>query len=402
MFRRSAGAPTWRSAGIISVALLLALSTLTMATQAAAANKEPIAIGYICTCTGPTASSNVVAPPAYQAWVDATNAQGGINRHKVKLFIQDDQASPQMGLAEATKLVTQDHVIAVVDWSLVDGAWGSYLQQHHIPVIGADPNGTPVATSPDFFADGTTNMGGTYATLEATKKAGGKLGIFYCAESPQCSEQIPTDQKLAPKFGDTVSYITSIGYAAPNYTAECLAAKQAGVTALSVADATQILERVAQSCDAQGYDPVMLGGDGSVAKQFVSLPLLKDKLLGFEPDIPFFVNNTPATKAMLKAFRTYEPAMLASANYGETAVQSWVSGLLFSAAAKGGHLGLSGPPTSNELFTGLYSLHDETLGGMVPPLTYKKGAVTAINCWYWIATKNGKFVMPYGSKPVCK
>lgn len=208
--------------------------------------------------------------------------------------------------------------------------------------------------------------------------------------------------KLAPKFGVSVSYVTSIGYAAPNYTAQCLAAKQAGVTVLSVADATQVLERVAQSCDAQGYDPVMLGGDGSVAKQFVSLPLLKDKLLGYEPDVPFFVNNTPGTKAMLKAFRTYEPAMLASADYGETAVQSWVSGLLLDAAAKAGHLGVSGAPTSQELLTGLYSLHNETLGGMVPPLTYKKGAVTAIDCWYWIATKNGKFVMPFGTKPVCR
>jgi branched-chain amino acid transport system substrate-binding protein len=330
------------------------------------------------------------------------NAHGGINGHKLKLFIEDDQASPQIGLADATKLVTQDHVVAIVDWSLVDGAWGTYVAQHHVPVIGADPNGTPVATSPDFFADGTTNQGGVYSTLEAVKKAGGKLGIFYCAESPQCSEEIPTDQKLAPQFGVSVNYVTSIGYAAPNYTAECLAAKQAGVTVLSVADATQILERVAQSCDSQGYDPVMLGGDGSVAKQFVSLPLLKDKLLGYEPDVPFFVDNTPGTKAMLKAFRTYEPAMLASADYGETAVQSWVSGLLLDAAAQAGHLNGSSAPTSKELLTGLYSLHKDTLGGMVPPLTFKKGAVTAINCWYWIATKNGKFVMPYGTKPVCK
>jgi branched-chain amino acid transport system substrate-binding protein len=380
---------------------VLVLGSLSAVSAGASANKSPITIGYMCTCSGPTASSNTVAPPAYQAWVDMTNAHGGINGHKIKLIVEDDQASPTVGLTEATKLVTQDHVIAIVDWSLVDGQWGPYVAKQHIPVVGADPNGTPVLTSPDFFATGTTNIGGVYATLEGAKKSGGKLGIFYCAESPQCSEQIPTDKQMAPSYGVTVNYTTAIGYAEPNYTAECLAAKAAGVTVLTVADATQIVEHVAQSCDAQGYDPTVLAGDGAVAKQFVSLPLLKDKMFGYEPDMPFFVTNVPGTKAMLSAFRTYQPSLVSSPNYGETAVQSWVSGLLFAAAAKAGHLGQSGAATSKELLTGLYALHKDTLGGMTPPLTYKRGAPTPINCWYWIATKNGKFTTPTGLKPVC-
>jgi branched-chain amino acid transport system substrate-binding protein len=386
-------------AGTLSAVLFL--GTMSAVSSAAATKQPDIVIGYMCTCSGPTASSNTVAPPAYQAWVDMTNAQGGINGHKVKLIVEDDQASPAVGLTEATKLVTQDHVIAIVDWSLVDGQWGPYVAKQHIPVVGADPNGTPVLTSPDFFATGTTNVGGVYATLEGAKRSGGKLGIFYCAESPQCSEQIPTDKAMAPKYGVTVNYTTAIGFAEPNYTAECLAAKAAGVTVLTVADATQIVEHVAQSCDAQGYDPTFLAGDGSIAKQFDSLPLLKDKMFGYEPDMPFFVTSVPGTKAMLTAFHTYQPSLVSNPNYGETAVQSWVSGLLFAAAAKGGHLGQNGTPTSKELLTGLYSLQKETLGGMTPPLTYKRGTPTPINCWYWVATKNGKFVTPGGLKPVC-
>lgn len=369
---------------------------------AGAASGTPIVIGYMCTCTGPTASANVVAPPAYQAWVDATNAAGGLNGHPVKLITVDDQASPATGIAGVTRLITQDHVVALVSWSLVDAAWGSIPVAHHIPVIGANPSGSESLLSPDFFNTGTTEDAATVAGLQAVKKAGGHLGIFYCAESPQCSESIPSIRKLAPKYGVSLSYTTAISFAAPNYTAQCLAAKAAGVTALQVADASLIVQHVATSCNEQGYQPTVVGGDGSLASNFVDTPLLNDKLLGYEPDVPFFVNDTAGTKAMLDAFKKYEPAMLKSPDYGETAVQSWVSGLVLAAAVKYGKAGLNGPVTSKELTDGMYAIpKGSTMGDMTPPLSYERGQISHVGCWYWIATKNGHWVTPYGLKTSC-
>ena len=244
--------------------------------------------------------------------MDATNAAGGINGRQVKLIIVDDAASPNTGISEVKALITQDHVVALVSWSLVDAAWGPVAIADHVPVIGANPGGSLSLSSPDFFNTGTTEDAGTIASLQATKKAGGQLGIFYCVESPQCSATIPTIKKLAPKYGVTVAYTTGISFAAPNYTAQCLAAKSAGVTALSVADASEIVQHVAVSCDGQGFLPTVVGGDGSLAANFIDTPLLKDKILGYEPDVPFFVTNTPGTRAMLSAFKKYEPAMVAS------------------------------------------------------------------------------------------
>ncbi len=362
----------------------------------------PIVIGFVCTCSGPTASANVVAPPAYQAWADATNAAGGINGRRVEVISVDDQASPSIGTEEVKTLITQDHVVALVSWSLVDAAWGPVAIANHIPVIGANPGGSLSLSSPDFFNTGTTEDAGTVASLQAVKKAGGQLGIFYCVESPQCSSTIPTIKKLAPKYDVTVAYTTGIGFAAPNYTAQCLAAKSAGVTALSVADASLIVQRVAVSCDQQGFLPTVVGGDGSLAANFVETPLLKDKILGYEPDVPFFVTNTPGTRAMLSAFKKYEPAMLASSNYGETAVQSWVSGLVLAAAARAGKLGVDGAPTSAELVHGMYAIpRGSTMGDMTPPLSYKKGQLSHVLCWYWIATKDGHWVTPYGLHTSC-
>lgn len=392
---------------LFAVTTLLALACAAielpiLAVPASAASRAPIVIGYVCSCTGPTASANVVGPPAYQAWVDATNSAGGLNGHPVKLIIVDDEASPTVARADVTRLIVQDHVVALVDWSLVDAEWGSIAFSHHIPIIGANPEGSLSLASPDYFNTGTTAEAATVAGLEAVKKAGGHLGILYCAESPQCAETIPLIRKLAPEYGVKLSYTAAISFSAPNYTAPCLAAKGAGATAIEIADASLVVQNVASSCAEQGYRPTVVGGDGSLASTFLDNPLLKDKLLGYEPDIPFFLTNAPATRAMLKAFRKYEPSLLKNPNYGETAVQAWVSGLVLASAVKAGKVGLHGPVTSNELRNAMYAIpKGSTMGKMTPPLTYKRSKVTAINCWYWISTKDGHWATPYGLKPSC-
>lgn len=394
---------SWSKALAVVGSALVGLVWLPLAAPAGAAgNKTPIVLGFVCSCTGPTASSNIVAPPAYQAWVDATNAAGGINGHPVQLISVDDQASPATGTTDVSRLINQNHVVALISWSIVDAAWGPLAIAAHIPVIGANPGGSLSLASTDFFNTGTTEDAGTIAGLKAVKQAGGKLGIFYCVESPQCSSTIPTIKQLAPRYGVSVPYTTSISFAAPNYTAQCLAAKAAGVTALQVADASLIVQHVAMSCFQQGYLPTVVGGDGSLAGNFIQTPLLRSKLLGYEPDVPFFITNTPGTRAMLQAFKKYEPSMLTNPNYGETAVQSWVSGLVLAAAAKAGNLGVGGPPTSAQLVNGMYAIpKGSTMGNMTPPLSYKRGQLSHVRCWYSIATRAGRWVAPNGLQTSC-
>ena len=122
--------------------------------------------------------------------------------------------------------------------------------------------------------------------------------------------------------------------------------------------------------------------------------------LDVQPDVPFFVDWTPATKAMYAAFRKYQPSFVASQDFGEVAVDSGTSGLIFEAAAKAGHLGDN--PTTAELIKGLYDLHGATFGGMTPPLTYRPGKpTTGINCVYPMGIKNKRWTLPIGLKNVC-
>jgi hypothetical protein len=84
---------------------------------------------------------------------------------------------------------------------------------------------------------------------------------------------------------------------APSYTAECVAAQQAHVTALFIADIAEVIANVAKDCSTQGYHPIYVIDGLSVAPSFATTPGLEDNLTGPSDDIPFYA-STPEVKAM--------------------------------------------------------------------------------------------------------
>jgi branched-chain amino acid transport system substrate-binding protein len=389
---------------VIATASACAVATVGLATISAspggAATKAPIPIGYICSCTSPQASSVVTNRSAYEAYVDWTNAHGGIDGHKIKLYLADDSANPATSSADVHTFVQTDHVVAIVSLAGSPSAWDTYLEGLKIPVVGADGSPEDFYTSPDFFFPGETDDSLPAAVALAAKKVGSKnFGVFYCAESPSCQELVTPLKEVGASYGISLSYIAEISASAPSYTAQCLAAQQAGIKALFIGDAVTVVEAVAKDCAAQGYNPTYIASDGAVGSSFLTTPGLNDHLLAFEPQIPFNVTNTPATKAMVSAFKKYEPGFLNSPNYNGEVDEAWTSGLLLAAAVEAGHPGNS--ITSAEILKGLHSLHGATLGGMAPPLTYTPGKPNTTDCWFWMTTSNGKFTEKYGLTPEC-
>jgi branched-chain amino acid transport system substrate-binding protein len=367
----------------------------------AAANHDPIKIGVVCSCLTALASSNGIAIPGIQAWAASVNAHGGINGHKVQLMVENDSASAEQSVPEVQKLVNEDHIVALMQDSDVDESWTSYIESAHVPVIGLGSEATQDYTSSDFFSPGQTEDSGGISEIDGVKRAGAhKLALMYCVEAAVCSETVPSIEKLGKEQGVPVTYVEGISASSPNFVAQCLAAKASGADAMAIGDGASVIEAVTRDCAQQGYTPVMIEGDGALALSFTVTPGLKENTISPQPNIPFTA-QTAGVKAMEAAFQKYQPHLLKDPNYNELALQAWVSGLLFQAAAKAGHLGVNGAPTSKELYNGLYSLHGVTLGGMAPPLSYKKGQPNPIHCWYWMSIKNGRFATPYGLKPTC-
>lgn len=371
-------------------------------TVAAGSNTDPIRVGYICSCTGPLASSIDVNKQAYQAWVDSVNAAGGINGHKIQLYVEDDAFNPSTSVSQIHALVQQDHVVAIASVSNVPNAWASYVQQAGVPIVGTDGAAYAMYSNPDFYYPGQTDDSLPASVVLGAKKVGGKkLAIVYCAESPACQELVGPEKQAAVQYGVPLVYSTAVSASAPSYTAQCLAAQQAGADVLFIADAVSVVESVANDCHKQGYTPWVLASDGAVGSAFNTQPGLSSKFLSMQPQIPFFVKNTPATQAMVAAFDKYQPGLTKNPNYNGEVVEAWTSGVALGTALQKGGLTPDTAPTSQMVLAGLNSFSGETLGGLAPPLTWKAGVAHTTDCWFWMGTNNGQFTLPYGTAPEC-
>lgn len=115
----------------------LAVSGLMMAGGAYAA--DTVKIGFNVPLTGFAAADGKSALTGAQLAVDAANAEGGINGKQVELVVYDDQASPKEAAPIATKLATQDHVVAAVSgsYSGATRAAAGVFQANGIPYISA-------------------------------------------------------------------------------------------------------------------------------------------------------------------------------------------------------------------------------------------------------------------------
>ena len=65
-----------------------------------------------------------------------------------------------------------------------------------------------------------------------------------------------------------------------------------------------------------------------------------------------------------------------------------------------GDLLMRGAATT-DLYKGRYAMHNETLGGLAPPLAYTEGKPHQIRCFFTVSIKNGGFVAASGAKPIC-
>jgi branched-chain amino acid transport system substrate-binding protein len=334
--------------------------------------------------------------------MDQQNAQGGINGHPIRLYQADDQGNPATSLAAVKKMVTQNHIVALVDGSTSTLPWGKYIAKTHVPVLGGPlSRETLTLTTPDYFPSGLTIDGLVPAIANASQNAGiKKLAVTYCSESPQCATISAPLTKAAAADGVKVVYTAAISSSAPDYTAQCLAAQQAGANGLFDVEAATVNTTLAGDCAKQNYNPIQVANDGSISGAYPTSPGMNG-FVGITANSPFFVQSTPTTKQMYAAFKKYTPSILKSPNFGDGTVQQYVSGLQLGAALKAGAVGSNGASTAAQMLTGLYKFKSNTLGGTAPPLTYHPGKPTSLKCYFLSSARGGKFVLPNGIKPVC-
>ena len=85
-----------------------------------------------------------------------------------------------------------------------------------------------------FYAVGGAVIANLWGQMKSASVQGvKKVGVLLCTENPACAGRAPLFKSEATANGMTETYNAVASGTQPSYTAECLAAKQAGVQALA-------------------------------------------------------------------------------------------------------------------------------------------------------------------------
>jgi branched-chain amino acid transport system substrate-binding protein len=370
----------------------------TASTGASASNASgaPIVVGSICSCSGPDAPSDGLIGETMQIWEKWVNAHGGVNGHPVKVYVLDDGADAATSLQDAKRLVQQDHVVAIVgEQTAQDITWAKYVEAQGVPVIGGEPYDPPMTSNPDFFPSGGTLPAANYGLAQAAAQQGKKkMALMVCAEAPICSFYVTAFQKMLPGFfGTSVVYSTKIAATSPNYTSQCLAAKQAGADGLFVESFGPAIARVHTDCAQQDYQPAQYG----IAATVDLTSTLPSTVMQYNLSIAD--DKTPAGSSLQQAISQYAPpAFRKQQAYTDNVMQTWAGTQVFMGAAQKANLTPSSTPA--DLKKGLYALKDFTAGGASAPMTYSPGKPTVISCWF-TETRVKTTIPAYSAKPEC-
>ncbi len=127
-----------------------------------AATGTPIPLGAIATNQPGTSFTDI--PNMAAAYFACVNANGGINGHPIKLYIETEQTNPAQIAADAKQLVQTDHVVGIVgntsiiECSVDSSYWqklGYYIIDSGIaPECYSTPNSAAVNMGPRYSSDG--------------------------------------------------------------------------------------------------------------------------------------------------------------------------------------------------------------------------------------------------------
>jgi branched-chain amino acid transport system substrate-binding protein len=365
--------------------------------------KSPVILASVGTYSGPVGV--VVIPPlrAFQAWVSYINDREGLNGHQVQLLVYDDGGDSARHRTQVQEAIEQRHVIAFVQngEALTGKPSVDYITSKRVPVVGSETAEDWFYESPMYFPQASSGhqlwllwISGVAQQMVPAGKT--KLGTLFCVEVPECetADRILTDE--APRLGFQHVYQGRTSLTQPDYTAECLAARNAGAQLLLMGLDRHSEVRVANSCARQGYRPIFSSPGSAVpSEQQVKDEPNLDGFVGTTNVFPYFQSGTPATDEFGQAMRTYAP----KEPLGVGLATGWVTGKLLEKAAAN----LPEPPTSEALLQGLWTLREDTLDGLTAPLTFVANQpAVRTTCWWIMVAKSRSWTSPDGFQRRCR
>lgn len=131
---------------------LVALLAATTACSGGESGGDTLKIGFFAPSSGFGSSDGRSALAGAKLAVAQANADGGIDGRKVELITYDDASDPKQGAVIATKLVSQDRVVAAVSGSYSPQtlAAATIFQRNEVPLVSAYAVNPGIPETGDF------------------------------------------------------------------------------------------------------------------------------------------------------------------------------------------------------------------------------------------------------------
>lgn len=186
--------------------------------------------------------------------------------------------------------------------------------------------------------------------------------------------------------GADAVYESDFSLAQPRFASQCAQAQDAGANVIFLTGNADSLERLAGDCSTGHYYPLY------AASGFAAGPSMQgddqlDGMIATEATFPWMDSFTTAQAAYQKAIATYAPGLVSS----PATAAAWTAGML----AVAGSQDLGPIPTSTQFLQGLWTIKNDDLGGLAPPLTFNANAPASItSCYFSVTLSDGHFVDP--------
>jgi branched-chain amino acid transport system substrate-binding protein len=365
---------------------------------------DPVAIGQVGTFSGFAGPITGPARNALAIWVKDVDARGGLACHPVTVYSDDDGADPARAAAEVHELVAEHHVIALVANLVPLSANGFFpaLDAARIPAVGGGSYTKQDFEDRWYFPEGASAKDQVIGIIRDGVELGHRrLGALYCVEASSCTQSDQYFKDGAAAAGAQVAYNSPASVGQPDYTAQCLNARDAKVDLLALALDGASIGRVARSCAAIGYHPVIATSAALLGPDQADDPTIRSfGVATITPDAPWFLDDQPGLVAFHRAMAMYAPNTRPTG----AAVIAWASAeLLRTAVDKVSDQASTGPITPELVLAGLGKVHGDTLGGLTGPLTFTpdEAHATSNGCVFYELLTTAGWAAPRGSQPVC-
>jgi branched-chain amino acid transport system substrate-binding protein len=338
------------------------------------ATLSEVPLGNVSTLSGVLGELFSPVVHALNVWAASTNACGGLNGHRIKLYFDDDQGDPSTAASKVQNMIQDKKILAFVGniQVLTVDAVAPIIRRTGIPIIGSDITNSTWFTNPLMFPQGAPQQSIAYGFLYgATQFYKVKnVGLFYCIEVPRsCTDTAEAFKALAPQMGAVVKVMSQVSLTQPSFVQQCLEMKNAGVDAVGLNMDAASMKRIARSCEQVGFFPHAMGHPLGVGnqKQFLGSKWLGNSYVPLNV-FGWMADTTPAEKYYQAQVGKFDPGF----DTGGAASLGWTAGALLLAASAN----LSPEhPTTQQLLDALWTFKGQKfteLGGLTGPRSFGK------------------------------